>query len=136
MRNLDILSNKDLDFVKQKLTKRHYNLIELIITMYLEISPVMNSLLYKTPLKIRESDKGNSMVIVNRQDYMKQMNILSDQKKFTRVNINDETLFNFAVNQEKHVAKVLKKRVESSSMTEKNRKLLKHVASRRGVTYG
>ena len=53
MRNLDILSNKDLDFVKQKLTKRHYNLIELIITMYLEISPMMNSLLYKTPLKIK-----------------------------------------------------------------------------------
>ena len=76
------------------------------------------------------------MVIVNRQDYIKQMNILSDKKKFTRVNINDETLFDFAVNQEKHVAKVLKKRVESSSMTEKNRKLLKPVGSRLGVTYG
>ena len=76
------------------------------------------------------------MVIVNRQDYIKQMNILSDQKKFTRVNINDETLFDFAVNQKKHVAKVPKKCVESSSRTEKNRKLLKPVGSRPGVTYG
>ena len=45
MRNLDILSNKDLDFVKEKLTKRHYNLIG--------ISLMMNSLLYKTSLKLR-----------------------------------------------------------------------------------
>ena len=72
---------------------------------------------------IQKSDKGNSMVIVDRQDYIKQMNILSDQKKFTMVNMNDDNLLNFAVNQEKHVAKVLKKLVESSSMTEKNRKL-------------
>ena len=48
-------------------------------------------------------------------------NILNDQKKFTTVNLKDGTLLNFAVNQEKHVDKVLKKLVESNSMTEKNR---------------
>ena len=85
---------------------------------------------------IQKSDTGNSAVIVDRQDYIKQMNTLIDQKKLTMVNINDDTLLKFAVNQEKHVAKVLKKLVESSSMTEKNRKLLKPVASRPGVTYG
>ena len=72
---------------------------------------------------IQKSDTGNSAVIVDRQDYIKQMNTLIDQKKLTMVNINDDTLLKFAVNQEKHVAKVLKKLVESSSMTEKNRKL-------------
>ena len=36
-------------------------------------------------------------------------------------NMNDDTLLNFAVNQEKHVDKVLEKLVESSSMTEKTR---------------
>ena len=54
MRNLDILPDKDVDFVKQKLRKRdrHYNLIEPIIIMWLKIFILMNSLLYKTSTKI------------------------------------------------------------------------------------
>ena len=51
MRNLGVLSSKDLDFVKQKLRNWHYNIIELIIIMHLEIFLMMNSLLYKTSLK-------------------------------------------------------------------------------------
>ena len=35
-------------------------------------------------------------------------NILSDLKKFTAVNSKGSTLLNFAVNQEKHVDKVLR----------------------------
>ena len=36
------------------------------------------------------------------------MNILSDRKKFNKVSLKDDTLLNFAINQEKHVDKVLK----------------------------
>ena len=46
MRNLDISSSKDLDFVKQKLRNWHYNIIELTIIMHLEIFLTMNSLFY------------------------------------------------------------------------------------------
>ena len=53
------------------------------------------------------------------------MIILSDRKKFNKVSLKDDTLLNFAINQEKHVDKVLKKLVESKSMTEKTRKSLK-----------
>ena len=55
IRNLDILSNEDLDFVKAKtkLRKQHYLLIDLIIIMYLKICLRRNSLLCKTSLKIR-----------------------------------------------------------------------------------
>ena len=73
---------------------------------------------------------GNSVLIVDRQDYIKQINNFSYQKKFAMVNMNDDTLLNFAVNQEKHVEKVLEKLVESVSMTEENKKSLKPVASR------
>ena len=84
-------------------------------------------------LIIRKSGKGNSVVIVDRQDYIKRMdNILSDQKKFTIVNLKKDTLLNFAVNQEK----VPKKLVESNSMIEKSKKSLKPVGSRPGVMYG
>ena len=40
---------------------------------------------------------------------------------------------NFAVNQQKHVDKVLEKVVESNCTTEKTRKSLKSVGSRPGV---
>ena len=58
-------------------------------------------------LIIQKSDTVNSVVIVDRQDYIKKMdNILSDQNKFTIVNLKDDTLLNFVVNQEKHADKV------------------------------
>ena len=72
-----------------------------------------------------------------RQDYLKKVNdILSDQNKFNKVSLKGDTLLNFAINQEKHVDKVLKKLVESKSMTEKTRKSLKPVGTRPGVMYG
>ena len=37
--------------------------------------------------------------------------ILSDQKKFCKVNLKNDTLLNFAISQEKHVENVLKKLV-------------------------
>ena len=45
-------------------------------------------------------------------------NTLRDQKKFTIVNLKDDTLLSFAANQEKHVQKVLKKLVEYNRITE------------------
>ena len=88
-------------------------------------------------LIIQKSDKGNSVVIIQRQDYLEKMNdILSDQKKFSEVRLKDDTLLNFAFNQEKRVDKVLKKFVESKSMTEKTRKSLKPVGARPGIMYG
>ena len=64
------------------------------------------------------------MVIVDREDYIKKMNdILNDKKKFWKINMKDNTLLNFAINQEKHVDKLRKKRVEPNSMTEKTTNL-------------
>ena len=62
--------------------------------------------------------------------------ILSDQKKFCKVSLKDDTLLNSAINQEKHVEKVLKKLVESNIMKEKTRKSLKPVGTRPGAMYG
>ena len=88
-------------------------------------------------LIIQKSEKGNSVVTVQRQDYLEKVNdILSDQNKFTKVNMKDDTLLNFAINQGKHVDKVLKKFVESKRMTEKTRKFLKPVGTRPYMMYG
>ena len=68
----------------------------------------MNLLLYKTSLKIKTCLfknvlwEGNSVIIIDRHDYIKKIdNILSDQNKFTNVNLKDDTSWNFASNQEK-----------------------------------
>ena len=45
--------------------------------------------------------------------------ILSDQKKSSKVKLKDDTLLDFAINREKYVDKVLKNLLESKSMTEK-----------------
>ena len=85
---------------------------------------------------IQKSVNGNSVVVVDREDYLRKMhNDLSDQKKFTIVNLKDDTLLNLAVNQEKHVDKVVKELVESNSRTEKNWYLLKTVGSGSSVMY-
>ena len=62
--------------------------------------------------------------------------ILSDQKKFSKVSLKDDTLLNFAINQQKHFGKALKKLPESKSTTEKTRKTLTLVGTRPGVMYG
>ena len=71
-------------------------------------------------LIIQKSDKENSVVTVDRHDYIKKMeNILSDKNKFTRVNLKDNILLNFAVIQEQRVDQVLKNLFDSNRMVGK-----------------
>ena len=138
------MSNEEFDFVKTKTKEAalsSYGFYNNNVPQYMSKE---DSLLYQTSLKIKKnliiqqkSDKGNSVVIVKRQDYLKKMNdILSDQKNFSKVRLKDDILLNFTINQEKHVDKVLKKLVKSMSMTEKTRKSLKPVYTRPVVMYG
>ena len=138
------MSNEEFDFVKTKTKEAalsSYGFYNNNVPQYMSKE---DSLLYQTSLKIKKnliiqqkSDKGNPVVIVKRQDYLKKMNdILSDQKNFSKVRLKDDTLLNFTINQEKHVDKVLKKLVKSMSMTEKTRKSLKPVYTRPVVMYG
>ena len=141
IRNLDILSNEDLDFLKAKTKEaalssyRSYN-NNVPQNLFMEEFTASQNLSKNKDLIIQKSDKGNSVVIIQRQDYLKKMNdMLSDQKKFSKVSLKDDTLLNFAINQEK-VYKVLKKFIESKSTTEKTRKSLKPVGTRPGIMYG
>ena len=124
IRNLDILCDEDLDFVKAKTKEvapssyRSYNSNKPQNLPKEEFIALQN-LSKNKDLIIQKSDKGNSVVIVQRQDYLNKMtDILNDLQKFSKVSLKDDTLLNFAFNQEKHVDKVLKKLVESTSMTE------------------
>ena len=67
---------------------------------------------------IQKSDKGNSVVIVDKDTYIKRMeNLLSDQRKFEKVTLKNDAFLNFVVNQEKRIDTIFKKLVDSNSMS-------------------
>ena len=58
-------------------------------------------------LVVQKADKGNSMVLVHRDVYVKHMeNILKDSTKFEKGDVKTRTL-NLQVNHEKHINEIL-----------------------------
>ena len=87
-------------------------------------------------LVVQKVDKGNSVVLVDRDVYTKHMeNILKDNTKFEKVHIKTRTL-NFQVNHEKRINEILKSLKSSVSLIDKQYKTIKAVGSRPGVSYG
>ena len=87
------MSNEDLDFVKTK-TKatalssfRQYNKNPQQNLSKEELATLASPSKNKD-IVIQKSDKGNSVVIVDKETYIKRMeNLLSDQRKFERVTL-------------------------------------------------
>ena len=52
---------------------------------------------------IEKSDKGNSIVVVDRDKYIEKMeNILSDQSKSQKIALKDDNFLNFITSQKTH----------------------------------
>ena len=86
---------------------------------------------------IQKSDKGNSVVVVDRADYLDEMdNLLNDTQNFKKINLKNDGILNFAINQEKCANNVLKKLVASNGISEETRRSLKPVRTRPGIMYG
>ena len=86
---------------------------------------------------IQKCDKGNSVVIVDKETYIKRMEkILSDKKKFERVTLKNDAFLSFVVNQEKRIDTIFKNLVDSNSVSKKMRKSIKSVGTRPGIMYG
>ena len=78
-------------------------------------------------LVVQKADKGNSVVLTNRDVYVKQMeNILKDNTKSENVDIKTRTL-NLQVNHEKRINEVLRRLKSSSSFSNKQYKKLKQL---------
>ena len=63
-------------------------------------------------------------------------NLLSDQRKFIKVTLKNDTFLNFVVNQEKCIDTIFKDLVDSNSMSKEMRKFVKPVGNRPGIMYG
>ena len=124
--NLEILSNEDLDFVKTKSKQtalssfRQYNKNPRQYLSKEELTALTNLSKIKD-IVIQKSDKGNSVVVVDKDTYIKRMeNLLSDQRKFEKVTLKNDAFLNFVVNQEKRIDTIFKKLVDFNSMSKKN----------------
>ena len=86
-------------------------------------------------LIIQKSDKGNSVVLLNRNDYIKRLNeMLSDSSKFKKLNVKPGKEINFLLQQEDRLTNFLKK--VKRSISEQLYKELYRRGSQPGIMYG
>ena len=139
--NLDFLWNWDLDFAKTAIKDAALS----SFCFYNENFPrnlsngelkALEKLSKKNKLVVQKADKGDSMVLVNRDIYVNYVeNILKCNTTFEQVDVKTRTL-NFQVNHEKHVNEILKSLNSAGSVSVKQYKKIKAVGSRPGVLYG
>ena len=120
--NLQVLSIEDLDFIKSKtkssLSPYSNNVSELLSKR--EFGELKEEIYIYKKILIRKSDKGNSIVIVDRGTYIKKMeNFLSDQNKFQKTAVKDDNFLNFISSQEKRIDYIYKKLVALSAYPKK-----------------
>ena len=110
--NLQVISTGDLDFIKTKAKNialsffRSYNNVPQHLSKE-EFDALKN--LRNKQIVIEKSDKGNSIVVVDRNKYIEKMeNILSDQSKSQKIALKDDNFLNFITSQKNALIKFIK----------------------------
>ena len=85
--------------------------------------------------KLNSTINANSDAHTLTHDYIKIENLLNDTRKFEKINLKNDGILDFAINQEKRVENILKKLVASNSISEETRRSLKPVGTRPGIMY-
>ena len=138
--NLKILSGDNLDFIKTRIKDtaltsfRNYNAN---VPQHLsnEEFEAQKTLSKNCNLVIQKADKGNSVVMVEKDVYLRHMErTISDHNKFEKVSIKKGTL-NFSINHEKNINNYLKRLEKSGTLSTEQYKKIKAVGSRPGVLY-
>ena len=114
-----------------------YNLNGAPLNLTSEEFAALKSLSKNKNLIIQKSDKGNSIAIIDKSDYLEKMrNILSDSSKFTQVSVTEDKQLNFIVNVEKRITDLLKDLKISEVISETVYKRFKPRGSKFGILYG
>ena len=139
--NLDILSGDNLDFIKTKIKDaaltsfRNYNEN---VKQHLSNSEFdgLENLSSNCNLVIQKADKGNSVVIVLKDVYVRDIEkILNDLHKFEKVNFK-KGILNFSIKHEKRINDYFKSLEKSGSLSFDQYKKIKATGSRPGILYG
>ena len=97
----------------------------------------LQSLLKDENIVIQKSDKGNSVVILNKRDYLNRMEeLLSDTSKFKRLRIKKGCDYNHIANQEIRISKALRDIRNRGAMLEALYQDLNPTGTQPSVMYG
>ena len=130
IRNLQVLSAEDLDFIKTKtkdIALSSFRTYNNNVPQHLSKGEfvALKNLSQNKQIVIQKSDKGNSIVIVDRVKYIEKMeNFLSDQSKFQKITIKDDNLLNFITSQEKRIDKIFKNLLTLTACLKKHEDIL------------
>ena len=97
----------------------------------------LKSLINDKDIIIQKSDKGNSVVLLDKSDYITRMNeLLSDSTKFKKLDIEPGQDYNYLINQELRISKSLREIKSSGSMIDSLYNKLNPTGSQPSVLYG
>ena len=97
----------------------------------------LKDLIKNRDLVIQKADKGNTVVILNKNDYISRMNvILNDSSKFQKLSIDQNKVLNHIVHMENRIIDILKKLKKKKIISENKYENLYPVGSRPGILYG
>ena len=88
-------------------------------------------------LVIQKADKGNTVVITEKNAYINKMKeIVSDTTKFEQINIEEDKQLNFLLKSEKKVIDLIKRLENEGKISEKEYELIYPRGSRPGILHG
>ena len=108
------VSNLDKEFIKSRLRDSAFSSYKDTSKTFEKNLPkaefdALKILLKNKDIIIQKADKGNTVVILNRKDYVcKMKNILNDSSKFHKVYIDHDKILNHLIHMENRVTDVLK----------------------------
>ena len=124
------IANQRLDLLKIDLKKiayssfNRYNFLKELNLSRPEYD-ALKKLSSNKDVVIQKSDKGNSVVVVNRQDYLNRMQeMVDDVSKFEEVRVDEGKDYNFMTKQTKEVNELLTELLKKNSITQTEREQL------------
>ena len=97
----------------------------------------LKSLLQDNEIIIQKSDKGNSVVLLNKADYLDRMNqLLSDKSKFLKLNIKEGRDYNYIINQEIKISKILRELKNKGAINDNDYQSMNPTGTQPSVLYG
>ena len=88
-----------------------------------EEAKALNNLIKNKDFVIQKADKGNNIIVLNRNDYISKLSkILEDTSKFKRVNTEEGKSLNHLIHMEEWIIRLLKSLEDKGEISEKEKK--------------
>ena len=100
-------------------------------------SIALNNLISEKDIVIQKSDKGNSVVILNKKSYLDKMKgIISDESKFEVIEVDENKYLNFVLNSQDKIKNVIKKIKNKGNLSLSDYEKISSVGTRPRILYG